>query len=123
MSTSSSIQEHTYRTYSGEDTSETLARAFITILEGVPGVQKILRGQEDSFRSRASPALETSPARSRASPVRSMASPARSRASPASETSPVRSMASPARSMASPARLRASPARSKASPTEISGLR
>ncbi|KAH9561419.1 hypothetical protein CY35_05G021100 [Sphagnum magellanicum] len=53
VSTSSSIQERTYRAYSGEDTSETLA---ITLSKGVPGVRTTLRGQEDSLRSRVSPA-------------------------------------------------------------------
>ncbi len=48
LSTSSSIQERTYRAYSGEDT------VAITLLEGVPGVRTTLRGQEDSLRSRVS---------------------------------------------------------------------
>jgi hypothetical protein len=45
--TSSSIQERTYRAYSGEDT--------LALLDGVPGVRTTLRGQEDSLRSRVPP--------------------------------------------------------------------
>ncbi|KAH9536113.1 hypothetical protein CY35_17G089900 [Sphagnum magellanicum] len=134
VSTSSSIQERAYRAYSSEDTSETLARAFITLLEGVPGIRKTLRGQEDPLRSRPSPAdmsRVSSTERSKASRA-SLAerSPAeRSRASPV-ERSPVeRSRASPAkRSRVSPVeRSRASLAersrvfrveRLRASPTE-----